>query len=228
MAKKKDTKVLIARNSIIGFISLVVILILGFGTYVSTGLSQGEITTSDYREVAQPKARRAGEPVEVVEFFSYTCIHCKNFDPEIEEWVAAQGDAVTFKRVPAFWSPIQTMLGRTYMTLEQEDALEDNHARIFRALHDAGRQFLTPDQMADYVADRGITREQFLKTYNSPRMRDAVSQAERDAQRFQIRATPSMVVGGRYVVDMNGGAGQALRVMKHLVEKIQAEEANPA
>ena len=222
---KKNSKVLMARNTIIGFITTIAILVFGFGTYVSTSLSEQSIDDSaDYREVDNPKLRRALDPIEVVEFFSYTCIHCKTFDPIIEEWAAEQGDGIAFSRLPAMWSPIQTMLGRTYLTLADQDALADNHGRIFRAIHDARRQFLTPEMMAEYVDGRGISAEDFLRTFNSPAMRRATSDVERDARRFQVSATPSMVVGGQYVVGMQGGQGHALRVVEHLIEKIKAAD----
>ena len=226
MARKKDNKVIMARNSIIGFICVIAILIFGFGTYVSTGLSDKEITAdTDYREVAQPKLRRTGAPIEVVEFFSYSCIHCQTFDPVIDEWAEEQGDAVELSRTPAMFSPIQTMLGRAYLTLEDTDALEQNHTRIFRAIHDARRQFLTPEMVADYVDGRGISSEDFLKSYNSPKMRRATADADRDVRKFQINATPSLLVGGQYVVGMTGGQKRALQVAEHLIEKIRAQEA---
>ncbi|MFT7651374.1 MAG: thiol:disulfide interchange protein DsbA [Limisphaerales bacterium] len=222
---KKNSKVLMARNSIIGFITTIAILIFGFGSYVSLSLSEQDIDDSaDYREVDSPKQRRASDPIEVVEFFSYTCIHCKTFDPIIEEWAAEQGDGVAFSRAPAMWSPIQTLLGRTYLTLADQDALANNHGRIFRAIHDGRRQFLTPEMMAEYVDGRGISAEDFLRTFNSPAMRRATSDVERDAIRFQVSGTPSMVVGGQYVVGMQGGQGHALRVVEHLIEKIRAAD----
>ena len=225
MAKKKDNRVILVRNTIIGFITVVAILIFGFGTYVSTGLAEGEITAEDYREVDRPKPRRQGEPIEVVEFFAYTCVHCKNFDPIIEDWADDQPDDVKFSRQPAMWSPIQNLLGQTYLTLESLGALEDNHARIFRALHDAGRQFLTPEMMADYVDGRGVERDAFLREFNSPRIKQALRDANRENREFQISATPSIMVGGRYVVSMNGGGARALDVVEYLLEKIRTEEA---
>ncbi len=225
---KKNNKVIMVRNSIIGFVSVIVILILGFGTYVSTGLSEPADVAAgeDYREVASPKPRRPGDPIEVVEFFSYSCVHCKNFEPVVTSWAEKQADDVRFRRQPAMWSPVQTLLGRTYVTFETAGVLEDNHMRVFRAIHDARRQFLTPEMVADYVDGRGMTRDEFLREFNSPAVRDGVRDAERDQRTFEIRATPSLVVAGRYVVNMNGGQGRALEVVDHLIEKIRAEEAS--
>lgn len=226
MAKKKN-KVIMVRNTIIGFVTLVAMLILGFGTYVSTGLSDPEEVTAgrDYAEVDLPKPRRSGDPIDVVEFFSYSCIHCKNFDPVIEDWAADQPDYVNFKRMPAMWSPIQTLLGQTYLTLAATDALENNHMRLFRAIHDSKRQFLTPEMVADYVDGRGVTREEFMTAFNSDEVRRALRAADRDQRSFKVSATPSIVVAGRYLVGMEGGQKRALEVVEHLIEKIRAEEA---
>ena len=59
------------------------------------------------------------EGVEVVEVFSYACIHCFNFDPIVEHWSANTADDVHFERVPAVfnavWPPMvgSTALGRS-------------------------------------------------------------------------------------------------------------------
>ncbi len=229
MAKKKKSKnqATIARNAIIGFVTVVAILILGFGTYVSTDLGRpGEIAAdSDYTEVDNPKPRRDGDPIDVVEYFSYTCVHCKTFDPEIDDWAEKQADDVVVKKVPVTWSPIQTLLGQAYLALEAEEALKQNHRRMFRAIHDGGRQFLSAQMIADYVDGRGLTDEEFMRAFESPAVRQAMTQANNDIRRYNIAATPSLVVAGRYVVGMRGGQKRALEVVDHLIEKIRAEEA---
>ena len=229
MARKKDNQVRVVRNAIIGFISTVAILIVGFGIYLSTGLSDTEIGDEiDYREVERPRPRRDGEPIKVVEFFSYTCIHCKTFDPIVEAWAEDQGEAVSFSRSPAMYSPMQTMLGRTYLTLADKNALNQNHGRIFRAIHDGKRQFLTPEMVADYVDGRGISQADFLKAFHSPQMQRATAEADRAVRDFQINSTPSLLVGGQYVVGIAGGQQRALRVAEYLIEKIRKAEASGA
>ena len=221
---RKDSKVIRLRNTIILFVSVVVIGILGFGTYVSTPLSKGEITAEDdYREVDNPRTRRAGEPIEVVEFFSYLCVHCMNFEPALEDWREDLPEDVSFARMPATFSPIQAVASQTYLALEAAGALDANHNRIFRAIHEGRRQFLTPEMFADYVDGRDVNRDEFLEHYDSPRVARALQRANRLQQSYGIRATPSLVVDGRYVVGMEGGQGRALEVVDHLLEKIRAE-----
>ena len=226
MAKKKDNRAIVARNTIIGFITVIAILVFGFGAYVSTPLSSpSEISASDdITEVENPRPRRVGEPITVVEFFSYNCIHCMNFDPLIEEWAAEQADDVVFSRQPAMWSPIQVLLGQAYLTLVDKDVLEENHTRIFRAIHDRRKQFLTADMVGDYVDGRGISKADFVRAFNSPRVKTATRTAESEQRRYQISSTPSLVVAGRYVVGMDGGAGRAIQIVDKLVEQIRAED----
>ena len=108
-----------ARNTIIAFITLVVILILGFGSYVSTGGGQSaEIAQNqDYRVIENARPRRASDPIRVVEYFGYDCIHCKNFDPIVRDWITEQADDVEFSMQPANFSPIAALLGQSFFHL---------------------------------------------------------------------------------------------------------------
>ncbi len=225
--KKKDTSVIMLRNTVIGFITLVAIGMIAFGTYVSTDLSDSAVTENeDYIVLDNPRARRAGEPIEVVEFFSYACVHCKNFEPLLDEWLEDIPEDVTFRRQPTTFSPIYALLAQSYLTLEAADALDRNHNRIFRAIHDSGRQFLTKDMVADYVDGRDISRDEFIEIFDSPDVRQAMRRADREQREFGIASTPSLVVAGKYLVRMTiGGQRRALRVVDELVAKERAADA---
>ena len=224
MARKKN-KVIALRNTIITFFTVVVILILGVGTYVSTGGSGGEITADeDYRVIENARALRPDDKIVVKEFFSYACIHCKTFDPVISDWHEDQADDVELELVPANFSPIWALLAQSYYALENADALDQNHARIFRALHDAGRQFLTPEMVGDYVDGRGLSAEEFVKSFNSPTVRRNLRRAEQEQLKFGVAATPTLVVADKYVLGMQGGQGRAIEVLNYLVEKVREEQ----
>ncbi len=231
MAKKKksEQKVRVARNAIIGFVGLIAAGIVGFGLYVSFGGADGGdiVANQDYVLVDNPRPRRPGAPITVVEFFSYGCIHCRTFDPLLEEWLAEQPDDVAFSRQPALFSPAWALLGQTYVTLEQSGTLAQNHGRMFRALHDARRTFLSPEAVADYVDGNGITKDEFLRVFNSPGVRDEMRRAERDLRLFGISATPTLVVARKYVIGMDGGMRRALEVADHVIS-LEREPQPPA
>ena len=222
---KKDRKVIMARNTIIGFVTVVAIFVFAFVGYISSDISEGDIVANeDYFIVENALPRRPGDPIEVVEFFSYACVHCKTFDPVIDDWAAEQADDVSFKRMPATFSPIWALLSQTYLTFESADVLDKNHSRMFRAIHDTGRQFLTPEMVADYVDGKGISKEDFLLKFNSPAVRDAMRKVDRAQRRYQIAATPSLVVAGKYVISMQGGQRRALHIADELIAQERAGE----
>ena len=226
MAKKSsDARMNTLRWTILGFIGAVAVLVILYGMLYSTGATEGEFAEGEhYQEILTDVRRRPGAPVEVIEFFSYGCVHCMNFDPMIEEWAAEQADDVVFSRQPAMWSPIQVLLGQAYLTLEEKEVLDENHTRIFSAIHDRRKQFLTADMIGDHVDGRGISKDDFVRAFNSPRVKSAVRQAETEQREYKISATPSIVVAGKYVVGMGQGAGRALQVVDNLIAQIRAED----
>ena len=224
--KKQDRRVALIRNSILSVAALIAASIVGYITYVGSGLDEGAITEGqDYFAIEDPRRSRPGDPIEVVEFFAYGCVHCKTFDPVIESWAENQPDDVAFRRAPTTFSPAYALLSQTYYALEEADLLEQHHARLFRAIHESGRQFLRPQDVAKWLDGRGISAEAFLRIFDSPAVRAKVRAAERDQRAYQISATPQMVVAGKYLVTMNGGQRRALDVLDYLIEKQRQADA---
>ena len=124
-----------------------------------------------------------------------------------------------FARTPVVFSPVWILLAQTYYTLEALDALDENHTRLFRAIHDNGRQFLSPDMIADFVDGNGVTREDFLRSFNSPAIRRKIAQSERDQRELQIASVPTLVVAGRYVIGMEVGRKRVLEIADQLIAR---------
>lgn len=215
---RQDRKVIRTRNTIIAGVAAVVIVVLGYGTLYSTGVTDGEYVEGTHYEVIEnARGRRPGEPIRVTEYFSYGCIHCRNFDPMIEDWRGTLPDGVRFERVPVAFSPLWTLLAGAYLTLDELDALEQNHERLFRAIHDQGRQFLSAEMLADFVDGHGTTREDFLRVFDSPAVQNGLRRAEREQRDTGIASVPTLVVAGRFRVTMDVGRKTALDVTDHLI-----------
>lgn len=218
MTTRQERKVIRTRNYIIAAIAAVVILVLGYGTLYSTGVTEGEFAAGTHYEIIEgARGPRPGEAIEVTEYFSYGCIHCRNFDPMIEDWREDLPDGVEFERVPVAFSPLWTLLARAYVALDELGALEQNHDRLFRAIHDNGRQFLSAEMLADFVDGHGTTRQAFLEAFDSPRVTGQVRQAERAQRELAIASVPTLVVADKYRVSMDVGRKTALDVVDHLI-----------
>ncbi|MEM6709695.1 MAG: thiol:disulfide interchange protein DsbA/DsbL [Pseudomonadota bacterium] len=221
MSRKSDN-VTLTRNLILAFVALMVV---GVGTYgfLYVGGATGDsafVAGRDWTELDTPTGPTGGPgPHEVVEFFSYGCIHCKNFDPLIERWQEQLPRDVRFERAPVSFSPVWGLLAQAYLTLEIEGALEANHQRLFRAIHDQQRQFLSAEQLADYVEGRGISRERFLDTFNSSRVRRKLAELDKLSRDARVRSVPTLLVANRYLVSMEGGRKRALDIVDHLLER---------
>ena len=228
MAKKRGTdKVETTRNAIFGVIIAIGVALVGLGIYLSSGLAQNATPTEgeDYALIENADRIRIGDPINVYEFFSYGCVHCRNFDPELEEWLVTTDEDVAFSRKPAAFSRTWTLLGQGYLALEQADALEGNHAKLFSAVHDFGKTFRSGQEIADYLDSETLPAAEFMRAFNSPKVRRKLSQAETDSRRYNVQSVPTMIVAGKYTVDMGNGMQRALEVVDYLIGQERLERA---
>ena len=228
MAKKRGTdKVETTRNAIFGVIIAIGVALVGLGIYLSSGLAQNATPTEgeDYALIESADRIRIGDPINVYEFFSYGCVHCRNFDPELEEWLVTTDEDVAFSRKPAAFSRTWTLLGQGYLALEQADALEGNHAKLFSAVHDFGKTFRSGQEIADYLDSETLPAAEFMRAFNSPKVRRKLSQAETDSRRYNVQSVPTMIVAGKYAVDMGNGMQRALEVVDYLIGQERTERA---
>lgn len=216
------------RYGVLGGGALVVGVVLIWGLLYSTGVGEGgEILEGDhYRTVENSPRRRPGDPIVVTEFFSYGCVHCRNFDPLIEDWRQELAAGLVFERAPVAFSAEWAVLGQAYLALLEAGALEANHERIFRVIHDNGRTFLTANQVADFVEGNGVTRQEFLDAYNSPSVRRTLARIEARQRKLGISSVPTLVVADTYVVNMEVGRRRSLEVADALAALIRAEAPN--
>ena len=223
---KPDKRLLTVRRGIVAFVVLIVVIVSGYGLVRSSAIdAPGEfVEGTQYQVIDGASPVPASGPIQVTEFFSYGCIHCRNFDPFVNEWLKNAPKDVLFERNPVVFSPAWGLLAQAYYALQATHALEENHPRIFKAIHDDGKQFLTADMIADFVAGHGVTRDAFLAAFNSSETQREVAQASRRERAMHINSVPSLTVADHYAVNMDTvPRKQAFDVVDFLVAKIRAE-----
>jgi len=230
MAKNKKTgeskDVKRIRTLIILSIVLIVGVVVGYGLLYSTGVTD-KIGADGYSEgrhydlIEGVEPRRAGAPVVVTEYFSYGCIHCKNFEPLVKDFERTLPAGAKLEQVPVTFNASWSLLARAYLALASINGLTTNHERLFAAIHDSRRQFTSAEQIADFVAGKdGVTREAFLSAFNAPNVRRKLAKIDATMRTAQLASVPSLVVDGRYRINMSDiGRKQALEVARFLVER---------
>ena len=222
--RKRQARVQAIRRAIIGAVAVVVVVLGGVGIYYGTGVGVGDAAEGQhYRLVEGGDGAASSGPVEVVEYFSYACVHCWNFDPLVEAFADRLPEGATLRRAHVRYNSSLALLARAHAALTLHGAATVNHERIFRAMHDRQRQFATAEAIADYVAGHGIEREAFLALMESPRVARLVAEDDAAARAAGVVAVPALVVADKYVVNMDVGRKQALAIAEELARRELAE-----
>ena len=216
------------QKMIVGGIAVIVIGIL---IYLSTMVVSETITDEfvegeHYALIDEPRRIR-GDKIEVMEFFSYGCIHCYNFDDEISDWAANHAATVDFKQTPAVANEVWRNYGKAYYTMDSLGILDEGHTLMFKQVHDARRNLQTAEEIANVLAIGGVTEAQFISTFNGNEVAQNLNRADQLARRYKVATVPSMVVQGKYHIRVTGSIGfsRMLDVAEYLIEKELAEKA---
>jgi thiol:disulfide interchange protein DsbA len=164
----------------------------------------------------------AAGKVEVIEFFSYGCPHCHDFEPLLNEWAKGLAGDVNFIKVPITFNRDQwTVLARIYYTLEALGELGKQHAAVFAALHDRRVPLYQEATLFDWVASQGVDRKRFTDAYKSFGVQSRLQRANQIAAAYRVSGVPLMAVNGRYVVSAStaGGYDAMLKTVDELIAR---------
>ena len=177
--------------------------------------------------VATGLEETAPAQVEVVEVFSYMCIHCYSFDPLLQRWEEEKPEGAAFSRLPAVFSDDWAVMARAFYTAEILGVAEQMHGPLFQVIHVMPQNIRSEQVMANlFYESAGVTEEAFSKAYNSFFVRSRVMQARSKSRAYGLNSVPTMIVNGKYRVGarMAGSNQGMLDVVDFLVQKELAAE----
>jgi protein dithiol oxidoreductase (disulfide-forming) len=177
-----------------------------------------------------PVPVRVADPqrLEVVEIFSYACVHCFTFQSSLHSWLEDLPDDVHFVRVPAVFDQSWAFLAKAYYTAEELGVTDAVHGPIFEAVHLRNANVLDPAVLAGLFEERAGTDENaFLRVLNSPGINTRVRQADAQARSYRVTGTPTMIVHGKYRIDgrMAGSNAAMLDVVDFLLARERAAQS---
>ena len=185
------------------------------------------VAGTDYVEIpnGQPYAPLNGQ-VEVVEVFGYTCPHCAHFEPLINAWKGKQPADVRVTPVPAAFGGYWETYARAFFAAETLGVLEKSHEQMFDAIHATRKLGLdaTPEQIGKFYEQYGVDAKTFANTMKSFGVEAKLNRAKQFAARSQIEGTPSIVVNGKYLVNVDQrGYEHMFNTVEHLAAQARAE-----
>ena len=196
---------------------VVVLLVCMTGLPVATAQDFSE--GFEYRRVAKPAAAPGDGKALVQEFFWYGCPACNAFEPYAQEYIRTLPANVAYEFVPAVMNQSWEIHARAYYTAQVLGVLERIHGPLFDAIHRQGRRLATREELAVFFVEHGVAEEDFNRTFRSFAVQTRINKARQLAQRFGVRAVPTVVVNGQYIADRStaGGSRELIEVIRFLV-----------
>lgn len=188
---------------------------------------QAQTLGKEYVELNPPQPSDNPAKIEVVEFFSYTCIHCFKLHPFIKKWAAGAPKDVEFKRIPVtFDRAAMVPTAKLFYALEATGDLARLDDLVFKAQHEENVSLSSDKAVLDWVGKQGVDMKKFTDTYNSFGVQSKVQRAVQLTRAYHVAGTPAVYVNGHYLVRNEGMTGyeQIPQVAGQLADKVRAEK----
>lgn len=208
---------------------ILLVMMTAFGLLSGAALAEPFEAGKNYVILDNPVPVAVPGKIEVVSMFWYGCGHCYAFDPYLTAWSDKLPDDVNLVRLPAMFGGAWNIHGQLFLTLESMGVESKIHQDIFNAVQ-SGQRLTDPEDMADFVAARGVDRDKFLSTFQSFAITGQMEKAKKLAKAYKVSGVPTMLVNGKYRFDIGsaGGPEETLKLADYLIDKERNATANVA
>ncbi|MEE9254249.1 MAG: thiol:disulfide interchange protein DsbA/DsbL [Pseudomonadales bacterium] len=195
-------------------------VVVAIGFYHSLDVAPGEYREGEHYYALVGGTSDPDAPIVVTEFFSYGCIHCRNFDPQIKPWAANLPEGTELVLSPVTFNATWRMYAQMYYMAKELGVLDRAHGRLFADVHDRGRTITTQAQIRDFFVGLGVARDRVSRSLRSPVVARKLNNAEALARTVGVRSVPTLMVANSYLIQVGDvGRLQALAIAEHLIEK---------
>ncbi|WP_026107540.1 thiol:disulfide interchange protein DsbA/DsbL [Dyella ginsengisoli] len=188
-------------------------------------------------EPAQPKVSNT-DKIEVAEVFSYACPSCNAFHPMVDQLAKSLPSDAVMAYLPVSFMPQENfpMFQRAFLTAQALGVADKANDAMYDAVwktkelssENASGQGLKPMSELPTLADAakvyakyGADPKEFLAVANSFSINTQVKRADELVKAYGVEGTPTIVVDGKYRIDLRaaGGYAQMVELAKYLVAK---------
>ena len=172
-------------------------------------------------------ADEATSKPEIVEFFSFYCVHCYRFEP-IAESIKQEHPKQFKKSHVSFISPrgdVGETMTKAFVAAQKLDVEDKVSAAIFDYNFVKENMLTSKQDIRNAFVVNDVAGEEFDKAMASFSVRAAASKMDRRASELGIDATPTFIVNGKYKMlpqgfrDSDDFAADFTALASYLVEK---------
>jgi thiol:disulfide interchange protein DsbA len=193
------------------------------GSFAAPALAQSgaPLEGKQFARIEPPVPTTIAGKIDVIEFFSYACPHCNEFEPTLEPWVKRLPADVAFHRVPVPFLMNAENFMRLYYSLETMGQVDAMQRKIFAAVHVDHQYLEKPADIAALMQKNGIDGAKFTDVFNSFSVATSVSRAKKMLAAYHIDAVPTIAVQGRYTTSPSqaGNLDAAVKVADYLIDR---------
>ncbi len=198
---------------------------LGMGLARTASAQGAPVAGQDYKKLSNPSpvSPPAGT-VDVVEFFSFACPHCNEFEPILEAWLKRKPPGIHFHRAPVPFLQNYVNFQPMYFTLEAMDLVDTLQQKVFDAVHIERQRLDKPEDIAAFMAKNGVDAKRFMSIFNSFGVKAKVQQANQLMEAYGVEGVPTLIVQGRFETSPGTAKSpeKALAVVDYLAAQIRA------
>ncbi len=216
------------RNKLIPFLAIAWFIFFGVSSQANE-FEEGR----DYRLIKAIKDAEATETesssegiIEVVEYFSYACVHCYRLEPTIKSWLSDIEEDIEFKRVAVPTRQNWIPLARAFLVAEELGITSKVHDLIFKAKFVQEKPIGSRTILQRMFVNEGeVTTEEFRTVYFSDDIANKMKETVEEMRDLGITVTPTVMVGNQYLVDAESAQGfdRMFEIVDHLVQEVRKE-----
>jgi thiol:disulfide interchange protein DsbA len=180
----------------------------------------------DYFVINPPVASDPSKVI-VTEVFSYACPHCAHFQPYAEQVKSQLPAGSQFDLLPAVFQPGWEPFARAFYTAKSMGLVDKTHQALFDAIHRDHQPLRTVEDLANlFYSNYGANSGSFISTATSFVVEGELSRGSQLVHDYQVDATPTLIIDGKYrvVANSENGVGfpEMVTTTQYLVQKEMA------
>ena len=199
---------------------------MGFLAASLSATAQEQLTEGkDYLRLKAPQVVESGSKIEVIEFYSYGCNHCRDLEEFLGPWTKKVPADVAFKRVPVAFQPAWANLGKIYYTLEALGR-EDLTPKVFLAIHSANVKLFDEKVFFEWAGNNGLDAKKVEEMWGSFAINSKMNRAKTLAANYSVDSVPMLFVDGKFKVQphlLKGSHKDVPAALDFLIAKARAD-----
>ena len=157
-----------------------------------SGLANAAIELGkDYTMLATPQPVADPKKVEVIEFFSYHCIHCLDLEPAMSAWEKSKPADVSFTKEQIVWQKSMEGFVRMFAAFKSSGTYDKLHRPAFEAVVKSRVNLSDEAVFNGWLKQQpGVNVANVMQAYKSFGVNAQVARATKMTRTMRFRARP--------------------------------------